>query len=226
MSHLSIRTRQAGRCACGFLALLVLLQQGCAQFVLLSYLIGGPPSIEPEFDAETGMTLKGKDLRIAVVVYAPTDLQFEYPKIDVELASAVSFRLSAHDIKVIHPDSVRAWLDEHPDWETAEEIGRALDATHVIDIELTGFSLYEANSHTLYRGRAEAFINVIAMDETDSSDKVFSTEIDSEFPTQAPRSTEETSFISFKREYLSRVSEEIGWVFYERYHGDKIPWAN
>ncbi len=225
MSHFTFSVSRAIRGGAAVAAPLLLLQQGCAQFVLLSYLIGGPPSIEPDFDAETGLTLKDKDLRIAVVVYAPTDLQFEYPKIDVELASAISFRLSAHDIKVIHPDSVRAWLDEHPDWETAEEIGKALDATHVIDIELTGFSLYEANSHTLYRGRAEAYINVVAMDGS-SSEKVFSTEIDSEFPTQAPRSTEETSFSSFKREYLSRLSEEFGWLFYERYHGDKIPWAN
>ena len=68
--------------------------QGCAQFVLLSYIIGGPPSIEPGFDAETGLSLKGKDKTVAVVCYAPTELQYDYPKVDAEVASAVAYRLA------------------------------------------------------------------------------------------------------------------------------------
>lgn len=199
---------------------------GCAQFVLLGYLIGGPPSIEPAFDAETKKSLAGKDNRIAVVCYAPTDLKWKYPKIDAEIASALSFRLSEHRINVVHPDYVRAWMDEHPDWERADEIGEALQATHVIDIELTDFSLYEENTHTLYRGHAEVYVKVVEMGEDGTGEEIFATELDSIFPLLAPRSTEEISFLAFKREYLSRLSEELGWIFYERYNGDKIPWAN
>ncbi len=218
-----IRVFLAGMVALGAMIAL----PGCAQFVLLGYLLGGPPSIEPGFDAETGLSLTGKDTRVAVVCYAPTELKFEYPKIDAEIASALSFRLSEHHINVVHPDYVRAWMDEHADWERPEEIGEALNATHVIDIELTDFSLYEENSHTLYRGRAEVYVSVIEMDENGSSgEELFATEIDSLFPTLTPRSTEEISFLQFKREYLSRLSEELGWLFYERYNGDKIPWAN
>jgi len=199
---------------------------GCAQFVLLGYLIGGPPSIEPSFDAETGTCLTGKEKRVAVVCYAPTELKFEYPKIDAEIASALSYRLSEHRINVIQPDYVRAWMDEHPDWERPEEIGEAYGATHVVNIELTDFSLYEENSHTLYRGRAEVYVSVIEMAEGGTGEEIYSTEINSLFPILAPRSTEEISFLAFKREYLSRLSEELGWLFYERYNGDKIPWAN
>lgn len=198
---------------------------GCAQFVLLSYVLGGPPSIEPDFDAQTGLSLDGKDDRIAVVCYVPTDLEFENPKIDVEVASALAYRLAAHRINVISPDSVRAWIDEHPDWETPDEIGAALNATYVIDIELTDFSLYEENTHTLYRGRAEAYVNVIQMLEDGTGEEVYSTELNSLFPQLIPRSTQESSLLEFKREYLSRLSEELGWLFYERYNGDKIPWA-
>jgi hypothetical protein len=209
---------------CGLMAL-TLLQPGCAQFVLLSYIIGGPPSIEPDFDAETGTSLKDKDVTVAVVCYAPTELKFDYPKVDAEVGSAVAFRLSEHGIKVVHPDYVRAWIDEHADYEQPEEVARALGATHVIDMELTGFSLYEENSHTLYRGRGEVYINVIELTESGEGEKTFSTEIDSVFPTHVPKSTQDVSFLHFKREYLSRLSEDIGWKFYERYHGDKIPWA-
>ena len=88
---------------------------GCAQFVLLSYIIGGPPSIEPDFDAETGDSLVGKEKRIAVVCYAPTDLIYEYPKIDAEVASALSYRLSDAVSITVGGNNV---FDEYPDeWD-------------------------------------------------------------------------------------------------------------
>ncbi len=198
---------------------------GCAQFVLLSYVLGGPPSIEPDFDAQTGLSLDGKDVTVAVLCYVPTELEFENPKVDVEVASALAFRLAEHRINVIGPDHVRAWIDEHPDWERPEEIGEALNATYVIDIELTDFSLYEENTHSLYRGRAEVYVKVIEMLEDGTGEEVYSTELNSLFPQLIPRSTQESSLLEFKREYLSRLSEELGWLFYERYNGDKIPWA-
>ncbi len=199
--------------------------QGCAQFVLLSYVLGGPPSIEPDFDAQTGLSLDGKDATVAVLCYVPTELEFENPKVDVEVASALAYRLAEHRINVIGPDHVRAWIDEHPDWEQPEEIGEALKATFVIDIELTDFSLYEENTHSLYRGRAEAYVKVIEMHEDGTGEEIYSTELNSIFPQLIPRSTQENSLLEFKREYLSRLSEELGWLFYERFNGDKIPWA-
>jgi hypothetical protein len=199
---------------------------GCAQFVLLSYIIGGPPSIEPGFDAETAQSLTGKDIKVVVVCYAPTELKFSNPKIDAEVASALSYRLAEHRINVVNPDYVRAWMDEHSDWEHPEEIGAALDVTHVINIELTSFSLYEEHSHTLYRGRAEVYVSVLEMNEDGTGEEIYATEINSVFPTLTPRDTQATTYLQFKREYLSRLSEELGWLFYERYNGDKIPWAS
>jgi hypothetical protein len=31
------------------------------------------------------------------------------------------------------------------------------------------------------------------------------------------------SYYDFRRLYMSRLSEEIGWLFYEHYAGDDIP---
>jgi len=31
------------------------------------------------------------------------------------------------------------------------------------------------------------------------------------------------SLDTFTREFLSRLSKEIGWLFFERYNGDNIP---
>lgn len=213
--------KNAFRCLTLLTCLFVL--PGCNYFVLLGYLIGGPPSIEPDFDAMTNKSMTAKDVKVAVVCYAPTELKWDFDKIDQELAKYVSHRLGMHEIKFINPTRVQAWLDQNPDWDKPEEIGEALEVAYVIYIDLHKYSLYEENSQNLYRGNAEAIVSVHEMDEDGHGEKVYSKEILSQYPLRAPRSTAEVSYTSFKREYLSRLSEEVGRLFYEYYSGDDIP---
>ena len=44
---------------------------GCNYFILLGYLIGGPPSIQPDFDKLTKESLTDKGVKVAVVCFAP-----------------------------------------------------------------------------------------------------------------------------------------------------------
>ena len=198
---------------------------GCAQFTLLGYLIGGPPSIEPDFDKETGKGLDNPDYRVAVICFAPTEMKLQHPKVDIEVAATVAFRLDKNEIPTINPDVVHSWLDQHRDWDNAEEVGAALKATHVIEIELAEFDLFEENSTQLYRGRTEAYINVYEIDDSGGGDRIYSKELQFMFPTEVPRSATELPLTNFKMEYLSRLSEKIGFLFYPRYSGDLIPWA-
>lgn len=199
---------------------------GCNYFIPLAYFIGGPPSIEPDFDAMTKQSLTEKDVTVVIVAYAPPELKWDFPKIDAEVAKYVAYRLVQKKVKVFNPDKVQAWLDEHDDdWDKPEEVGAAFDATYVIHIDLGKFSLYEENSTTLYRGRSEAYISVFEMDGDGHGEKVYNKEVLSTHPIRGPRSTSEMPFTEFKREYLSRLSEEVGWLFYEHYNGDNIPYA-
>ena len=198
---------------------------GCAQFVLLGFLLGGRPSIEPDFDKQTGESLDVPAVLVAVTCFAPTDMKLDYPKVDSEVAMTVAHRLHQNGIKVINPDVVRAWQDRNRDWEHPEEIGAALEATHVIEIELASFDLYERNSTNLYRGRTEAYVNVFKMDGSGVGDRIYSKELNFEFPTAVPRQVD-LPLQSFKIEYLSRLSERIGFLFYPRENGDMIPWAS
>lgn len=213
--------KNAFRCLALIACLFVL--PGCNYVVLLGYLIGGPPSIEPDFDAMTNKSMTDKDIKVAVVCYAPTELKWDFDKIDQELGRYVSHRLGTHGIKFINPTRVQAWLDQNPDWDKAEEIGEGLDVEYVIYIDLHKYSLYEENSQNLYRGNAEAIVSVHEMHEDGHGEKVYSKEILSQYPLRAPRSTAEISYTSFKREYLTRLSEEVGRLFYEYYSGDDIP---
>jgi hypothetical protein len=196
---------------------------GCMnEMVMLAYLIGGPPSIEPDFDAQTNKSMTAKDVTVAVVCYAPTEVRFDFADIDKELGTYVAHRLHQHHVQVVSPDRIHAWLDENPDWDKAEEIGQAFEAAYVVYIDLENYSLYEKNSANLYRGRSEAIVSVFEMDADGHGEKIYSKEVHSEFPLHAPRSTSEVTYQTFKRQYLSRLSEEIGRLFYEHYFGDNI----
>ena len=203
--------------------LMTTLLSGCSYAILLGYLIGGPPSIEPDFDVMTKKSMTDNDVTVAVVCYAPTEMKWDFNKIDRELARYVSYRLGQHQIQAAHPDAVYAWLDENPDWDRPGEIGAGLDVTWVIYIDLQKYSLYEEGAQNLYRGRAEASVSVFEMDDSGRGEKVYTRELTSKYPLNSWRPTSEITYSTFKRQYLTRLSEEIGRLFYEHYAGDDIP---
>ncbi len=196
---------------------------GCSYLLFAGLLLGGPPTIEPAFEKETKESLTDKGVTVAVVCFAPDEVRYSFEDVDRELAKHVAFRLHQHKIKVIAPDRVKQWLDENRDWDYPEEIGAAFKCTHVVYIDLNKFTLFEEGSTTLYRGAAEAIVSVIKMDEdTGAGEKIFSLESISKFPKLRPKAAAEQSYNSFKVEYLSRLSDEIGRMFYEYYIADEM----
>jgi hypothetical protein len=202
---------------------LMCLVPGCSYVLLLGYLIGGPPSIEPAFDAETKESMTDKDVTVAVVCYAPDDVRYNFENIDEELARYVAFRLIQKKIEAINPDRVKMWLTSNPEWDEPEEIGSAFKTTYVIYIDLNDFTLYEDGSASLYRGKAEAIVSVWKMDDAfEEAEKIFSKEKISKFPQHRPIAATEETYSNFKARYLTRLSEEIGRLFYEYYIADEI----
>lgn len=195
---------------------------GCNYVVLLGYLIGGPPSIEPDFDAMTGESLGDKDVVVAVVCYAPKEVLYDYSRVDRDIAKYLSYQMTAKKIKVINPDVVQKWLDENSNWDEPAEIGEAVGATHVVYIDITKYTLYEENSHELYRGRSEVDVTVYEIDEDGEGEPIYSTEILSRYPLAAARDSSEISRPGFQAEYHRRLSEEVGRLFYEYYFQDDI----
>ncbi len=210
--------------------LLMVSISGCKQFIMLSYIIGGPPSIEPEFDRQTGHQLTEYGVKVAVVCYAPDELKWDYDSLDEHVAGMVAMQLQRHKIDVIDPTRVKAWLDKNPDWDSAEEIGASLvdgddlHPTHIIQIDLSDYDLYEENSNNLYRGRADITIKVVKMNEDGSGkgEEAFKHQVKSVYPILTAVSTSSMSYTTFKGQYMVRLSEEIGRLFYEHYAGDDI----
>lgn len=195
---------------------------GCNYFILIGYLIGGPPSIQPDFDKLTKESLTDKGVKVAVVCFAPDEIRLNFIDVDKDIAKFVSHRLFQHKITVIQPDRVQDWLDRHDDWDKPDEIGEATGATHVVFIDVHKYNLFEENSHDLFRGRAEVLVSVFKMQKGDQAEKIYTKELTSLYPLSAPCATSEISYDRFRRQYLGRLSEEVGRLFYEYFNGDDM----
>ena len=199
-------------------ALLLISLPGCNYFILLGYLIGGPPL----FEKDTTKSLTDRNTRVAVVCYASDELKYECEHIDHIIARQVGYQLSMNKIDVVPSDEVRSWMIPNPDWDTAAEVGKAFDVNFVVYIDVSDFSLYERDSNTLFRGRCEAIVSVYEMETDGSGDRIFSHDLNSQYPIQVPRSATDVSYDTFRMEYFSRLSDEIGRLFYPYLNGDDI----
>lgn len=221
-------TRTAGRLPSGVLPRLCLLGallsclSGCNYIVLLGYMIGGPPQLEPIFEKETRKSFTDHGVRVAVVCYADNELTYQYDSIDHLLGVGIAARLRQNHIDVVNPNKIREWLAENTHWDTPDEIGADFDATYVVYIDMSDFSLYEHDSRHLYRGRADLIVSVFEMEASGEGRKIFAQDLSSEFPRLTPRSASEVSYDSFRSEYLVRLSEEIGRMFFPHGSGDDV----
>ncbi|MCR9198882.1 MAG: hypothetical protein NXI04_09580 [Planctomycetaceae bacterium] len=195
---------------------------GCNYFILLGYLIGGPPQLEPLFEAETNKSFTDRNIRVAVVCYASDDLTKFHDNIDKMLISRISAMLYSNSIDIVNPDRVKAEMANNPEWDSPVEIGAELDVNYVVYVDIADFSLYERDSTSLFRGRCEAICSVYEMQTNGDGRRIFTTEINSTYPTQVPRSASDISYESFRNEYFFRLANEIGRLFYPYGTGDDI----
>src|SRR5260370_22080064 len=186
-----------------FVPMLIGAQSGCQGVVLLGYLIGGPPSSDPDFHVRTKQGLGGKHKVVLVYCYAPKELKWGNEAVDYDLAKHVAHRLNAKGIKVVDPDRVHAWLDKNDKWRKTAEIGKAFKVDYVVHIDLKDYSLFEPNSANLYRGRADVIVNVVKMeDDKRDGNVIYTTPLKSNFPTRAPVDSNVMSSTQFKKHYL------------------------
>lgn len=204
------------------MALMLLTIPGCNYFLLLGYLIGGPPQEEPLFEKETDQSMTDKDVRVAVVCYASDELKYKFDNIDHIIANRVTNQMAGKKIEMVPYDDIRNWLAENPDWDTAVDVGSEFDVNYVVYIDISDFSLYERDSNSLFRGRCDAIVSVYEMETDGEGKRIFSREINSVFPTEVPRSAADVSYEMFRMEYIWKLSDDIGRLFYPWYIGDQM----
>lgn len=207
----------------GVLASTLLLQSGCNVVILLGYLISGPPSIEPDFHKKTNLWLNESGKTTAVICYAPKRLKWDNENVDAQVAQAVAYQFRNHKIATFDPDRVSDWVDQNPDYDKVTELGTEFKLDYVVHIDIKDYSLFAPQSSDLYQGRCEAIINVFKMNEDKSDGElIYTTEVNSKFPTRSEKSVYDISMDDFRNLYLEALSDEIGRKFYESQALDDI----
>jgi hypothetical protein len=195
--------------AAGWLTLALLLaalHAGCSSLLFLPmYLIKGN-SLKADYD---GL----KDKRVAVVCRPLIELQYSAGTVSNDVAKVLGRLLEQNvkRIKIIDPDRVAEWTDEH-NWGEYTEIGQALDADMVVGIDLSQFSIYQGQ--TLYQGHAKAGIQVFDM--RDGGRVVYERTMSPVvFPPNASVPASDMASEEFRRRFVGVLAERIGRYFYE-----------
>lgn len=104
-----------------------------------------------------------KDKKVVVVCRPLTELSYSCSGAANELSAEVGRQLKAHlgrKIKIVDPDDVADWTDEHP-VEDYAEIGRNLEADMVVGIDLLAFNTMLGQ--TLMQGKSQLRVAVYDM---------------------------------------------------------------
>jgi hypothetical protein len=184
---------------------------GCRSvFTTVAYFVYGT-NVEARYDG-----LKNK--RVAVVVKPPSvSVNADQETGARELAEQIGFFLQANvkGIEVIDQQEVDKWKDDlknNPD--DAREIGKALEASAVVSVELEDFRLYD-NSTSVYRGRADYQILVYDLKEKNGQVAYECHPAEgSLYPPNAGIPIGELRRPDFRRVFVKALAEEIARHFY------------
>jgi hypothetical protein len=117
--------------------------------------------------------LKGK--KVLILVWAEQATLYEYPHVQLEVASAVRYSLKEKfkDIEIVSPTDVDRYMKSHPDWSTEHpsRLGRQQKADLVMMVELLEFTTREPGSPGLFRGRVRARVTVYDLTQHEEQPK-------------------------------------------------------
>lgn len=215
--------KAVGGLLCGVMACML---PGCSLGVMFGKMVTGDPLIPAEFKVRTRVDLaKGKHT-VLVVCSTPTSVEADLATLKYDLIDGVTRRMKLNGVKVINPDLVAAWIDEHGDvGSDASELARDFDADYIVHIDVEAFGFREPNSPKLLRGQSSGFVRVFKVEEAGSqrlAHNVYSNEFTSSYPTHQPISEQGRTAVTFQKDYVDRVCDQLAQKFYDHRPGTEF----
>jgi len=137
---------------------------GCGYIKALA-ILSAPTTekVEAEYDK-----LPGK--RVAVYVWVPPEILWDYPKIRLDVSGHMTAYLQEHveNIRVVDPYRVEDYLRRSASPEVdAQEFADEFRADAVIKIAVFKFSMRDPGMSQFYRGRLSASVSVVDLTDAD-----------------------------------------------------------
>lgn len=146
---------------------------GCRSLGYMGYLLAPEPpqkTVPAEFEGLANS-------RVAIVIFADEQVQYEYPYARLTLASAIGAELMSRlkDVTVVDPGKVCRYQDEHINWEAMDTTALAADlgADYILRLALMEYTTREPGSVNLFRGRITAQAGLYQADLPERSARVW-----------------------------------------------------
>jgi hypothetical protein len=119
--------------------------------------------------------------------------------------------------EVVHAQKIHKWLDEHPGWKTPAEVGRGVNADHVVFVEIRDIGFYEKEGWTnMYKGRAECSVTIYSLGkEEDDVQPIWGPKnYTFRFPNGLrPIPSSDLSVAQYREAFVRHVAERLSWLF-------------
>jgi hypothetical protein len=200
-----------------------LLLSGCSLGVMAGKMLRGEPLQPAQFKAMTGTDLTKGEAKIVVICSTPSSVETDLSSLNIDLIDGITRRMRVNGIDVVDPDEVAKWIDDNGGVITdPSEMANAFDAEYVAWIDIYGFSLREEHSQRLLRGRTTGYIRVYKVEQVGTEKtalSAFQTEFKTTFPEHQPLSETGRSAVTFQKEFIDRICDELAEKFYDHRPG-------
>ncbi len=223
-------TRRAALATMMFAGASLLTLPGCDPRTMLYFLQPFDPTIPPP-----GPSLSGK--KVVVVTHVQPGAGESYSDLSRDLTREFmsALRKNVKKIQLVDNDKVNAWMEAHPSWTDATEVGKDFEADIAIMLDVATFQAVDPKSPDLMEGTSNIHIHVWSYGHPKDSkgkeekhepkewDQIYEEQADTSFPTRGPVPRDVgVSESSFKLKFLKLVANELSWHFVEHAPGDDI----
>jgi hypothetical protein len=200
---------------------------GCSRFLLgTGKILFGDPTNQAEFTTLTRTDLTKGDKTLLVICSTPESVESETSNLKVDLIDGVTRRLKIHGVKIINPDKVAEWLDDHGGYRiNIDKLAHDFETDYIAHINVQTFSLREPNSVKLLRGTTTGVIHVFKIEDFGGQRQalsVYTREFSMNYPEHQPISETNRSAINFNKEYMAKLSEILAERFYNHRPGVRM----
>jgi hypothetical protein len=208
----------------------VCLIPGCSLFVMGGRMLMGDTKTTCQFHNATHTDLAKLNAKVIVLCSASDSVKSSHSSVSLDILEGVTHRLRVNGItRLVKPNDVAGWLDEHGgrfDADDIKELAEHFHAEYVIHIEVSKFTCREENSPDLLRGRSEGHVQAYQLKGSDAGKRmveVMSSDFVSTYPDGNPVSIDKKSAKSFEQEYVGRISLQLAQIFYDHPPAEEMP---
>lgn len=194
---------------------------GCSLGVMAGKLFFDDPKMKSVFRKNTGTDLTKGEKTILIACSTSHQILSKYPGIRIDIVDKMSRILETRNVRIVPPDDVATWFDDHGEWGDFTELADEFDADYVMHIDLKSFAVVVPDSPNLLQGKTEGRVSMmeIKMAEKNKDKKKASVAVERSFsvmfPSTYPVPRESRSEEMFTENFLDRISAQLARMLYD-----------